>query len=208
MNKEEKVVDTKEIEKVKKCIDDIITNKSIPFSSFNQLLLRGNETGLEEKDKKVFNYIKEKPGIIKEQVVEAFETESGYSRRPVFNILKRLEDDGWIVVRPDTTNSRTHHLFINNENELVLLIQDIDSFKQTYFILIDKLDSILENNDIVFTGFLGLKENLKLVNAILTPFKFILSLYTVINLFLPCENFADSESLHRVLHYFIAQLKK
>lgn len=208
MPEEERMVATREIEKIKKYIDDIITSKSIPFSSFNQIPLRGNEMDLEEKDKVVWYHIKENPGIIKEQIAKAFEDRPGYSRKPVFNVLKRLNNNGWIVGRPDRTNSRIHHLFINNENEFVLLIHDVDSFKEAYFILIDNLDSFLKNNDVVFTGFGGLKENLKLVNAILTPFKFILSLHIVFDLFLPHENLVDGELLHRRFALIYSTIKE
>jgi hypothetical protein len=66
----------------------------------------------------------------------------------------------------------------------------------------------LKNNEVHFTGLLGLKENLRLVNAILTPFKFILSLYTVFDLFLPFENFVDRESLHRRFGLIYSTIKE
>lgn len=207
MPEEEKMVNTREIEKIKKYIDDVITSKSIPFSSLKKIPLRGDEMGLEEKDRVVMCHIKDNPGINKEQVVDAFKNKQGYSRRPVFKIIKRLEKNGWIVIRPDTSNRQIHHLFINNENGLVLLIQDIDSFKQAYFILMNNLNSFLRDKGVIFSGLLGLKENLRLVDAILTPFKFILNLYVIFD-FLPQENFVDNELLHRRFALIYSTIKE
>ena len=55
-----------------------------------------------------------------------------------------------IIVKPEKGNNQGHHLFINNENVLVSLFADLDSFKHAYFNLIDKLDSLLEKEHLIF----------------------------------------------------------
>jgi hypothetical protein len=202
----EKVVNVKELDKikeaiddVKEAIDDVIIKKSIP-STFNQLTVKIEGADLNEKDKRIFNYIKNNPGVIKTHVVKFFKNEKipGYSRVPVFSAVKRLEQEYYmIIVEPDESNNKIHHLFINNENVLVSLIVDLDSFKHAYFDLIDKLDSLLSSEHIIFNGFIGLVENLKMVNALLTPFKFVLTLYIIFELFLPYEKVDDKELLHK-----------
>ncbi|MGB0026739.1 MAG: hypothetical protein WBP64_07850, partial [Nitrososphaeraceae archaeon] len=195
----EKVVDAKELEKVKGFIDDIIMNKSVP-STYNQLTVKIDGANLSENDKIIFNCIRNNPGIIKNDVVKRFENEkgSGYSRVTIFSAIKRLEKEYcMIIVKPGKGNNQGHRLFINNENILVSLFEDLDSFRHAYFNLIDKLDSLLKKERLDFYGFIGLNENLKLVNALLTPFKFILTSYIILELFLPSEKTQDKEFLHK-----------
>jgi hypothetical protein len=124
----------------------------------------------------IFCYIKNNPSAIKENVVVAFIKKPGYSRKPVFRAIKRLEHKHHLIlIEPDKANRWIHHLLINRENELGSLIVDLDSFKQAYIDLIDKTNSFLNDNHVVFTGIKGLVENLKLVNAILYYIRFILA---------------------------------
>ena len=110
----EKVVNVKELEKVKgfidgvkEVIDDVITNKSIP-STYNQLTVNMDGADLSENDKTIFNYIKNNPGVIKNSVVKYFENEKGpgYSRAPIFSAIKRLEKYHMIIVKPEKGNNQ------------------------------------------------------------------------------------------------------
>lgn len=196
MTEEAKVVNVKELEKVQKNIDNIIKkSKSLP--SFREILISDNETDLDERDKELFNYIRKNPEIIKQAVIDAFHGIPGYSRKPVLKRINRLRELGMIIVRPDKANSQTHHLSANYENELARLTVDLDSFKHRYFNLIVKVDALVNDRCIIHSGFLGLIENCKLVNAVLTPLKIILNLYNTFELFLPHRDLLDSESLHR-----------
>ena len=123
---------------------------------------------------------------------------AGYSRKTILKRISKLEKElGIIIVRPDKTNSQTHHLSVNYENELSSLIVDLDSFKHCYFNLMNEINAFLNDRRIIFGGFLGLRENYWLVNAVLTPLKLVLNLYNIFDLFLPQKDILDSESLHR-----------
>ncbi len=208
----DKVIDVKELEKLKEVIDSIITKKLIA-SSLKPLQARVDEYEIYEKDRVIFEYVKNNPGIIKAQVIKFFEKNKtpGYSRVSVFSAMKRLEKEhGMIIIRPDKTNRRSQHLFINNESALVLLLPDLDSFRQAYFTLIDKINSFLDDRNIIFTGFIGLVNYLKLINALLAPFKFVLIPYTIFDLFLPYEKVEDKEILHKkftLIHSTIEDLQ-
>jgi hypothetical protein len=195
----DKVVDVKELEKLKKDIDDVITKKSITVTT-EQLQVRGYDQEIDEKDKVIYEYIKNNLGINKTQVVKFFEKNKvpGYSRVPVLSAINRLEKEyGMIIIRLDKTNRRIQHLFINHESALVSLLTDLDSFKQVYYMLIDKINTFLNNKNIIFTGFIGLVKYSKLVNALLVPFKFVLIPFNIFNLFLPYEKVEDKEMLHK-----------
>jgi hypothetical protein len=195
MSEEIKVVSAKELEKIRKNIDDAL-KKSASLRSVREMSIRVDGTGIDEKDKKIINYIRYNPEIIKQNVIDAFNKIPGYSRKPILKRINRLEKLGMIIVKPDEANSQIHHLSVNYVNELSLLIVDLDSFKACYFNLIDKIDYLLKDKHLSFDGFLGLTENYWLVNAVLTPLKLILNLYNTFDLFLPVRNL-DSESLHR-----------
>ena len=159
--------------------------------------LRASENDLDERDKEIFKYIKNKPEIIKQHVIDAFDKKPGFSRKPTLTRINRLEKLGMIIIRPDKANSQIHHLSVNYENELASLIADLVAFKQNYFNLIGKIDSLVKDRRMNFGGLLGLVENCRLVNAVLTPLKLILNLYNTFDLFLPQKDLLDNESLHR-----------
>ncbi len=160
----EKVVSAEEVEKLKRFVDDVL-KKSISVSS-EQMSLVLEKSDLDKKEKVILNYIKNNPGIIKQGVVNDFENEVGYSKKPVLKIIKKLEEYKMITVTPDKVNSQTHHLFVNNENILIYLIEHIDSFKQAYFTIIDgvqKLEGMISNMD--------LPDKSDLLRSIILPFK-------------------------------------
>lgn len=72
-----------------------------------------------------------------------------------------------IIVIPDKVNPRKHHLFVNNENGLVFLVENLYSFKQNYFTIIDSVE-MLDDNKISNMAFI---EKSKLIESIILPFK-------------------------------------
>jgi DNA-binding MarR family transcriptional regulator len=163
---EEKVVPVEEVQRIKKYVDDVLKN-SISLSSSEKISVRPEKSDLDEKEKTILDYIKNNPGVIKQTIVDAFKIKVGYSRKPVLKIVNNLERYGLIIVRPDKENIRKHHLFTNNENALVLLIEILDSFKQNYFTIIDSVE-MLDDNTISNMAFI---EKSNLIESIILPFK-------------------------------------
>ena len=163
---EEKVVPVEEVKKIKKYVDDVL-KQSISLSSSEQISVRPDKSNLDEKEKTILDYIKNNPDVIKQGVVDAFENKVGYSRKPVLKTVNKLERCGMIIVRPDKGNIRKHHLFVNKENELVLLIEILDSFKQNYFAIIDRVE-MLDDTTISNMAFI---EKSNLIESIILPFK-------------------------------------
>jgi hypothetical protein len=83
-----------------------------------------------------------------------------------------LADVGLIVDMEDENNSKRRHLFINTGNELASFITKLDSFKESYFSLLDKTqllkDSIVSN--------MPFYDISKLIEAMVLPFKAMLFL--------------------------------
>ena len=146
----------------------------------------------------ILSYIKDNPEINKQDVVNAFNSKPGYSRKPVITRINKLDKQlHMITSKPDKTNPQTHRLAVNYENEVAALIVDLDSIKQAYFTLIDKSNSIV--NDKYFPGLLGLTENLGFVNALLAPLRVILNVYTTYDLFSSYENHLDDMTVRKKL---------
>lgn len=210
MVEEERVVNLKEIEKLGKSINDDLDDvlkKSKPLPVLTKLQIRSGEDDLDERDKEIFNYIKNNPDIIKQDVINAFESKPGHSRTPVLRRINKLDKQYHMIIsKPDKTNSQIHHLAVNYGNELASLLADLDSFKQSYFTLIEKSNSIV--NDKFFSGLLGLIENLGFVNALLTPLKIILNVYTMSDLFSSYESRLDDVTVHKKLAAIYSTIKE
>jgi hypothetical protein len=83
-----------------------------------------------------------------------------------------LADDGLIFDKEDENNSKRHHLFINKANELSSLLLKLDSFKKSYFSLLDKTQ-LLEDN---LVSNLSFYDKSKLIEAVVLPFKAVMLL--------------------------------
>jgi hypothetical protein len=137
----------------------MIEEKNVPY----------RENSLSETENSVFQYTKEHPGTSKEEVVNNVKSRS---RVPILNAIKSLADDGLIFDKEDENNSKRHHLFINTGNELASLITKLDSFKGSYFSLIDKTQ-LLE--DIIVSNMPSYDKS-KLIEALILPFKAVMLL--------------------------------
>jgi hypothetical protein len=132
--KPHRVIDTEELDKVRKCIDEI-ESMAMTSSCFCQTIPYTIE--LDEKYKKVLDYINNNPNITKQNVVDAFKNEAGFSRRVIFKILKKLVESKLVLVEVDPVNNREHHLFVNH-NVPASLIVVLEYFKKLYLKLIYK----------------------------------------------------------------------
>lgn len=185
---QQRIVNIEDLEKTKKTIDEII-NKSMPTSCYEQFVPTLDTSEVGEKDKEVLDYIKSNPSIIKEGVVNAFKDRHGYSRRVVFKILQRLEKLNMIRIEPNRTNSRYHHLFVNDADIRVSLITILEYFKKLYFELIDKTNPFVENNNVV-----GISRA-ELVECLIMPYKFTKDSF--FDSFIFHGKLCDMETFHR-----------
>jgi hypothetical protein len=134
-----------DLEKIQKDIDRFKTNKRVELTTKDSKKIY-KEYDFTGKEKSTYEYIKNNPGTTKQGVVNNFE--GIYSRIPILNTIKQLEKAEIVEVRKDEHNSQVHHLFINNENILVSLIRELDSFKQPFFNLVDKAMMIGEKKGV------------------------------------------------------------
>lgn len=179
----EKVVKIKEVEKLKSYIESILEN-SITLSDIIQRSVLTEGIDMNEKEKSIFEYIINNQGVIKEHVVNAFKEKAGYSRKPVFKILRRLEEYEYIKIIPNPTNNRKHQLYLNNQNEIGSLAKNVDSFSREYCRLITCIKKNCEDPQIALD-----------FHAIIMPLKFFIRLFS--NSILWNTVHPDKEILHR-----------
>jgi hypothetical protein len=76
----------------------------------------------------------------KEDVIKYMEKERicSSSRVTTVKLIKDLIEDGMLLVRRDDSNQHIQHLYVNNENVVLSLLNDLDLFKQHYIRLIDE----------------------------------------------------------------------
>lgn len=158
-----KEIDIDKLKKVYQEFGEALGNE--PFSvtaKENNIFYEENK--LSEKEKLVFNYIKNHPGNNKESVVNGVKD---YSRVTILKTIKRLVDYGLIFDKEDKNSSKRRHLFINTNNVFASLILKLDSFKEVYFSLISKTESV--NYDLISKK--PFHDQSKLIEALILPFK-------------------------------------
>jgi hypothetical protein len=126
------------IEDIKNKLDSLIQKgQKIDSTDFKKLVKQ--RTGfLDENEKMVFRCIEEREGQSHQNIVNVLE--KSLSRRPVFNAIKSLIKRGMVVSEPDGTNSRIHRLYVNRENLIIQVENEIKDFKRSYLKLIKRAD--------------------------------------------------------------------
>jgi hypothetical protein len=180
--KGERVVNLEDVRTTMNKHFEELSRKSVPLTHLDQFPFVYDE--IEEKDKEVLVYIENNPGIIKQDVVDAFEREAVFSRHVIFKILHRLEDLNVITVKPDRKNNRHHRLFVNDADIRVSLLAVLEYFKKLYLGLIYKTKPFIERG----TG-------ITLVESLLMLYKFTKNMFY--DFFVFHGKLFDKEALHR-----------
>ena len=126
---------------------------------------------LEKREQLIIKYLNKNPGSTKEQVVTGLK--KNYSRMPVLNTINKLLEKGLIIKEKDKNRKRTFHLFVNYQNIITSLREELDAFKYFYFELLDQAIPVI-NNLLKDEG-----EEVKslqywnLLNALIYPYKYL-----------------------------------
>jgi hypothetical protein len=188
------IVNVEDLEKLQNDIDRLKRNKRASDITTRDSKRTHEEYDFTEREKSIYEYIRNNPGSTKQDVVSNFE--GIYSRSPIFNTIDQLEKEEIVIVRHDEHNRHVYRLFINNKNILVSLIKDLNSFKQSFFNLIDNAMMIAGPKE--YDDCLGaLLFRHELVRALLFPYKAFIIKYNVDDLLFPCDTKIDDETLHK-----------
>ena len=143
------------------------------------------------QERLVFEFVMDNPGTIQENVVKNVKE---YSRMTILKAIHNLEKEGFIEIREDEHRNKKYHLFINKTNELVSLIEDLDHFKESFFNLVNQAKGILKSLKIKTNTSNRLQE-FSLIDALLMPYKFLVSTWIISDLILRHKKPIDTNIL-------------
>jgi hypothetical protein len=85
----------------------------------------------QERRRTIIEYIANNPGCNKQKVVKALE--GRLSRVPVLKIIEEIEQDDIVNRLTDRENSREHKLYVNNNNIVVTVSNELKEFEEAFF---------------------------------------------------------------------------
>jgi hypothetical protein len=85
---------------------------------------------LTQQEKRILDYIQANPGTSKQGVVDGLK--DVYSRGPIFRTIRDLVNFGMLRQQKDKTNRQTYNLFINSDNLVVALVNDLEKYKISF----------------------------------------------------------------------------
>jgi hypothetical protein len=159
-----------------------------------------SEYRFSNKEQLVFEYVKKHPGTIKEDVVKNVHE---YSRVTILNTISTLEKEGIIHVEVDEHNSKKYHLFINDQNVLASLTQDLDYFQESFFNLVKETKIVLKS----FTDSKShRKKGWKLLDALIMPYKALINTCILSDLIYANQVTIDTNTIHKKFSIIFAKL--
>jgi predicted transcriptional regulator len=169
---------------------------------------------MSQRDWKILEYIKNNQGCSKQDIVRGMKGDP--SRLTVLNCLERLEENKMIVLRKDKPNSQIYHLYINKEDTIVSIIQDLIDFVAAFLKLLQRVKEILKelevkaNNSQTAPGFRVTLRSAEeeLLSSIIFIYKNLVDVYIPSALLKWPKITDDNESLDRLNNTFFAKLKE
>lgn len=167
-----------------------ITNQGLIYSEYQ----------FSDKERLVFEYVTKNPGTTQEGIVKNVHK---YSRVTILKKISALQKEGIINVEVDEHNSKKYHLFINNQNVLVSLTQDLDYFQKSFFKLVGETEVVLKSfADIKSHRWKGWK----LLDALIMPYKVLLNTCFFSDLIFANRTTIDTYTFHRKFSIIFAKL--
>jgi hypothetical protein len=124
------LVDKNELKRLRDNVDYLLeTGKQSVAISTQQPIYESYD--LEEREKLIIEYLNKNQGSAKEQVVTGLK--KNYSRIPIIHTINSLIEKGLIIKEEDKNRKRTYHLFVNYQNIVTSLREELGAFKYFYF---------------------------------------------------------------------------
>ena len=200
------LVDINELKTIRENIDYLLENGKQSFAIYTQPAMYEYHD-LNEKEQIIIEHINKNPGIYKEKV--ASDLKNHYSRIPILDTTNALIEKGLVVPKQDKIKKRAYHLYVNYQNTIVSLKQDLEAFNSFYNQLIDCVDLTIKNL------FLKDQKNKMMVfkacdllKALIGPYKYLCILYTTSDIFLWHKRPLDDDTLHRRFAIFLQTTKQ
>src|SRR5689334_2843189 len=128
---------------------------------------------LEKREQLIIKYLNKNPDSTKEQVVTGLK--KNYSRIPILNTINKLLEKGLIIKEEDKNRKRTFHLFVNYQNIVTSLREELDAFKYYYSELLDQAMPVMKN--LLKDEGEEVLQYWKLLNVLIYPYKYLCIMY-------------------------------
>jgi hypothetical protein len=155
---------------------------------------------LTEIQKAIINYVKQNPGSSKQAIVDNLGMSS---RGPIFTNIQRLNDWGIIMYKKNEANRQTYKLFINSENLIVGLVDDMESYKKSFFRLSRHVTDLPDSVPI------DLKNSIKMLFAVMLlkiHICFVISYFLTALFRWPIIARSDKETLNKLYSIFFSNV--
>jgi predicted transcriptional regulator len=200
------IIEKKELEAMKNKIDSLLRkaeDTSFPTPTLEPIheIYELNEN---KKEKLVIEYLNKNPGSTKEQIVSGCETT--YSRIPILNAISGLLDKGLIINRENNSKKGTYLLFVNHQDKVISLREDLKLFEHFYSELLDHARPIIIK---LLADYKNKKSEFdNLIEAIIGPYKYLCMMYITSDLLLWNKRPLDNDTLYRKFTILFETVKK
>jgi hypothetical protein len=200
------VVDKNELNSIRDHIDYLLQKGKQSFAIDIQQRIYDSDD-LNEKEQLIIKHLNKNPGINKEEIVNL--VKDNYSRVTVLHTISGLIEKGLIIAGQDKMKKRTYHLYVNYQNIISALKEDLGVFKYYYCELLDNAIPIV--NSMLFKEKKGTKRFLKfydLITALIGPYKYLCIMFITSDIFLWSKRPLDDDTLHRKYAIFFKTAKE
>lgn len=157
---------------------------------------------------RVINFIANNPGCIAEDVVRGMEIgRFKIGRVKVFRILNDLKNENIVFEEISDKNRKNKKLFLNNSNLLVSVPQELETFEEVYFKLIDRLKREFDNREDTNRYFPRSKKYRVFTN-VMSIYEHIIKSFLVNATYLWPNTISDTESLSKLYSTLFARLSQ
>lgn len=197
------IIEKKDLEAMRNNIDSLLKkagDKSFPIPTLEPIHERYD---LDEKEKLVIEYLNKNPGSTKEQVISGCTT---YSRIPILNAINGLLEKGLIINRENNSKKGTYVLFVNYQDIVISLKEDLKLFEHFYSELLDHARPIIKR---LLADFKNKETEFdNLIEAIIGPYKYLCMMYITSDLLLWKKRPLDNDTLHRKFAILFETVKR
>jgi hypothetical protein len=193
------VVNKGELKDIRDSIDKLLKSGGENVTRRTQFESYESEE-LSRRHKEILKYIEKNQGTIKEDVIK--ENQHIASRMTIVKSIKHLIEMRMLIVRRDDSNQHIQHLYTNNEDVVLALIDDLEFFKQVYFRLIDEAAKKLKELWSKYVKEVAPRRRtniwwdmLHLRGGLLMPYKNLIMMYITSDLLLYPERPLDKKTL-------------
>ena len=197
------LVDKNELKRLRDNVDYLLETGKQSFAISTQQPIY-ESYDLEKREQLIIEYLNKNPGSTKEQVVNGLEKD--YSRIPILNSINKLLEKGLIIKEENNNRKRTYHLFVNYQNIVTSLREELAAFKHFYFELLDQAIPVI--NKLLKDESEEVLQYWNLLNALIYPYKYLCIMYITSDIFLWHKRPLDNDTLHRKFEIFFKTTKK